>query len=248
MNSVSFKKRITSGFLVRFHMALILLAVIGAGILSSKGLLESGVHSMAVRYPLAILFSYCVFLALVRIWIWYVSIRNSASFNLGNVNIGSIDLSGGPGGGTGIQFHGFGGGDSGGAGASDSWGTAASVEAPSSSSLDLGIDSDVGDDGWEIVLVLAAVALVMVLAGGYLIYVAPDILPEAAAQVAFASAITRVKKQEQHHGWMTGVLRSTAIPFIIVMLVASGLGWNAQRHCPQATKLKQVLNCPEPNP
>jgi hypothetical protein len=245
VNSVSFKKRITSGFLVRFHMALILPAVIGSGILASKSLLESGMLSLSLRYPLAILCSYCVFLGLVRVWIWYVSVRNSASFNLGNVNLGGIDLSGGTGGAAPVHF---GGGDSGGAGASDTWGDAGYGEAPSMPKLDLGFDLDLGDDGWGIILLLAAVVLGIVLAGGYLVYAAPDILPEAAAQVAFASAITRVKKQDQHHGWMSGVLRSTAIPFFIVMLLAAGLGWKAHNHCPQATKMAHVLNCPEPKP
>lgn len=242
MNSVSFKQSITRGFLVRFHMALILLAVIAAGLLASKGLLESGVLSLRLRYPLAILCSYFVFLGLVRVWIWYVSIRDRSSFDLGDVNVGGIDLSGGTGGGAPVRF---GGGDSGGAGASDSWGDGGSVEASSASKLDLGFDFDLGDDGWQIVLLLAAVVLAIVLAGGYLVYAAPEILPEAAAQVAFASAITRVKKQYDHHGWMRGVLRSTAIPFLIVLLLAAGLGWKAHSYCPQATKLKQVLNCPD---
>jgi hypothetical protein len=247
-----FKERILHGYCVRFHMGMILAAVMASGVLASKGLLECGIHSLRLRYPLAVLASYLVFLLLVKVWVWYVSLRQVPGVDLGNLNVGDIGSpgGGGGGGGSGGAFH-FGGGSSGGGGASDSWGgegseVVSSASAPSSSSgswfTDFSLDGDLGDDGWVILLLLVVLVLVILCTGGYLVYVAPQILPEAAWQAVLASTLTRVSK-EAHHGWMSGVLRSTAIPFAAVLLVAGALGWTAHRHCPEAARLVDVFHC-----
>jgi hypothetical protein len=153
----------------------------------------------------------------VRVWIWYVTIRH---FALASVR--------------------FGGGDSGGAGASDSWGesTSGSSWIPS-----VDLDVDLGDDGWLVLVLLVVLVLVIALSGGYLIWIAPQILPEAAFQAVLASTLARVSKQP-HHDWMPGVLRATAIPFVLILLLSAALGWAAHRHCPQATRLADVFHCP----
>jgi hypothetical protein len=250
-----FKQRILHGHLVRIHMSLILTAVTASGLLASKGMLMAGVHSLRFRYPVAILCSYLVFLGLVRIWVWYVCRRQTAASGTGlNLDLGNINVGGG--GGSSVRAGGsfrFGGGSSGGGGASSLWeadanpGVLPPLSAPdtfrgSGWSLPK-IDLDLGDDGWEILLLLAALVLVIVFAGGYLIYAAPQILPEAAWQAVFASTLTRVSKDD-HHGWMSGVLKSTVIPFAIVMVLAGALGWVAHKQCPQAAKLMEVFSCP----
>jgi hypothetical protein len=243
-----YARRLAHTCFIRFHMSLILMAVIASGVLTSKGLLELGVHSLRVRYPIGVLASYAVFLMLVRIWIWYVSIA-AAKTSLGSFDIGGgIDINCGGGGsnagGGGGGFSGFGGGDSGGGGASSSW-EADPVAAPSSSSgflPKLDFDCDL-DDGWWILLLLAALVLAILGAGGYLIYAAPHILPEAASQMLLATTLTRISK-EPHQSWMTGVLRSTCIPFAVVLILASVLGWQAHRHCPSAARLVEVFRCP----
>src|SRR5437763_14811304 len=122
-----FTDRILHAYFVRIHMGLILTAVTASGVLTSKGLLAAGVVSLRFRYPVAVLCSYLVFLALVRIWIWYVCRRRSAaqsssgsgsSFDLGDFDFGggSSSGSGGGGGGGGIEPVRFGGGSSGGGG------------------------------------------------------------------------------------------------------------------------------------
>src|SRR5215471_667373 len=121
-----FKDKILHKYFVRCDMSLILLVVIAAGLLTSKGLLELGLHSLLVRYPLALFASFLAFLGLIRVWIWYVFCRVSISVNLGGIDIDG----GGGGGGSGGGFR-FGGGDSGGGGASSSW--VSEGPAPSSS-------------------------------------------------------------------------------------------------------------------
>src|ERR1035441_3306484 len=68
------ERQIAHDYFVRFHMSVILAAVISSGVLTSKGLMILGV-SLTLRYPISVLASYCVFLLLVRVWIWYVSVR-----------------------------------------------------------------------------------------------------------------------------------------------------------------------------
>jgi hypothetical protein len=252
------KKRILHEYFLRLHMSLILTAVVASGVLTSKGLLELGVLSLPFRYPIAVIGSYAVFLGLVRIWIWYVARRQESAGRALDVfnNLGSSGGSGGSGGGGGASFR-FGGGDSGGGGASGLWeaDAQASVVPPvspgasgsSSSSSWLpsmpDIDLDLGDDGWWILLVLGVLVLAIFCCGGYLIWAAPQILPEAACQAVLASTLTRVSK-EHHHGWMGGVFKSTIVPFSIVLLLAFGLGFVAHRHCPQAGKLMEAFYCP----
>src|SRR4051795_2792142 len=110
-----FKERVLHTYFVRCDMSLILLVVVAAGVGSSKLMLECGLHSLPIRYPLALLVSFLAFLLLIRVWIWYVFCRAP-------VGVPDLDLDGLPlprGGGSG-PVH-FGGGDSGGAGASGSW-------------------------------------------------------------------------------------------------------------------------------
>ncbi len=86
-----FKQRILHGYLVRFQMSLILTAVVASGVLSSKLLLMAGFHSLRLRYPIAVLVSYGVFLGLVRVWLWYVSIRTGAGRRDAGISLGSFD-------------------------------------------------------------------------------------------------------------------------------------------------------------
>jgi len=249
------ERRIAHDYFVRLHMSVILAAVISSGVLASKCLMALGM-SLRFRYPIAVLASYGVFLLLIRVWIWYVSVRAAAGLQLANLDFsggggsgGSLSFGGGSGGsGSGAGFSGFGGGTSGGGGASSSWegnDAAAVVSQPSAAPSGSHWWPDIDlpdDDGWVIVLLIALVACI--LGGGvYLVYAAPHILPEAAGQVILAGTLTRVSKEE-HHNWMAGVIWSTWIPFLTVLLMAGALGWEAHRYCPVAPRLIDVLNCP----
>lgn len=259
------ERRIAHDYFCRFHMSVILAAVIASGVLASKCLLELGV-SLRFRYPLAVLLSYVVFLLLIRVWIWYVWLRGGGRAKSGNPGFdwgggsgssgSSFSFGGSRSGGSGTSggFSGYGGGDSGGGGATSSWEgneAAAVVATPSSGSSGahwwsgkLGGSGGSGDDnGWLVVLLLAALVACILGGGIYLVVAAPHILPEAAAQVLLAGTLTRVSK-EHHHNWMLGVLGSTWIPFVIVLSLAGALGWEAHRYCPSAPRLIDLLSCP----
>ena len=237
-------------------MSLILSAVVASGILSSKLLLVSGVHSLRLRYPIAVMVAYGVFLGLIRLWLWYVSARKQAALRTGSFDIGNLlNLPGGGGGGSGSSglpdSVSFGGGSSGGGGASDMWGEPVqtgfvdAAPAPSGGGGGWGgidFDFDLDGDGIMILILLAALILGIVFAGGYLIYAAPQILPEAAWQFALAGALHKVTKQKGD--WMMAILKASVIPFVIVLVLATVLGFFAHHVCPSAVRLLQVFNCP----
>ena len=70
-------------------MRRILTAVVASVVFSSKLLLMAGFHSLRLRYPIAVLVSYGVFLGLVRVWLWYASIRRDAGVSLGSFDGGN---------------------------------------------------------------------------------------------------------------------------------------------------------------
>ncbi len=58
-------------------MMLILTGIGLSGVGINKLLLELGVNSIPVRYPIAICVSYLIFFLLIRLWIWYISIAQT---------------------------------------------------------------------------------------------------------------------------------------------------------------------------
>jgi len=227
-------------FFLRLHMFFILSATFGSGLLTTKVLLAIGVHSLALRYALAVCFAYLAFLILIRIWLFYVNAdRRAIDFSADGVNvIGDFSRAGASGDVPGGQF--------GGGGASGSWGKAplplksGGGGGKSSFSLDL----DLGGDEWVVILLFVALVLSLLVIGIYIIYTAPALLSETAFEAALAAALARRAKQIQRPGWMGVVWRATVWPFIIVLVLSVGLGWAAHRYCPGAKKLRDVWDCP----
>lgn len=264
LNSASvakkFRQRVLRQYFVRFHMGLLLMATTSSGVVASKLLLMAGLTSVLVRYPLAVVIAYLIFVGLTRLWVAYVLIDVPSKKQAGGgwdsgLDVGNVDIpfwgnSSGGGGGTSMSF---GDGDSGGGGASDVWGVA-DTTAPSVSSggggghgfsfpsLDLGIDLD---DGIWILVLLALLVLVLFGAGGYLIYAAPEILPDIALNALLASCLTGAAKKAEAKGWLRSVFGATWIPLLLILLTTAGLAVAVHRTCPSAPKLLDALNCPD---
>lgn len=253
-----FKQGMLKKYFLRFHMSLMLMAVVASGMLASKALLEIGLHSPLLRYPLATLVSYGVFVGLVRLWISYICGRwNFGLDSLGDLNTSSSSGGGnwgGSGGGGGVRF---GGGSSGGGGASDNWAAAlseseAAAPIPTTTSSSSGGGSwslgglgDIsldGDDVWILIL-LAVLVLAICLSGGYLIWAAPNILPDVAVQAVIIPTLARKAKKMESRGWVEGLIKSTILPFLAVLLITVILGWAVHSACPQASRLMEALNC-----
>ena len=103
---------------------------------------------------------------------------------------------------------------------------------------------DIDGDGWWLLLLLAILILSIFCAAGYLIYVAPQLLPEAAWQAALAGGLRGMTRRKPQPDWMTGVMRASTLPFVAVLAFAILLGWQAQLHCPTASRLVEVWDCP----
>ena len=63
------RRQLLRGGWPRLFMSFLLVLTGGAGFLVSTALLHLGIEMMAVRYPLAVLSAYTVFLLLLRLWL-----------------------------------------------------------------------------------------------------------------------------------------------------------------------------------
>lgn len=242
------KRRILKQYFVRLHMALILTATIASGLVASKLLLEAGAGSVLVRYPLAVLFAYAAFLGMTRLWVRYTVVnRNSSPGIAEDAFDAALDVidDGGSSNGSSRSFA-FGGGGSRGDVDSDLWDSpAVERNSPRSSPLpgfDLSIDLD---DGIWILLTLAAVILAVFGAGAYLIWAAPEILPEIALSALLASSLKRSAQRAEAGGWLGNLLRSTAVPFAVVLILVCALAYAVHHTCPGARRLSDALSCVE---
>lgn len=222
-------------FFLRIHMSLILTATFLAGLGATKLLLFTGIDSMAVRYVLAVCAAYLAFLALIRLWLFYVNADRDVELSADGIEFlgdfaGEIDVS----------FE-TGGGSFGGGGATGSWGDAVAAPVKSSSS---GFDFDFDFDGLAVVLLFLALVGALLFAGIYVIYTAPALLSEAAFEALLAGALLRRARKIDRRGWVGAVWRATVWPFLAIVVLAAGLGWAAKNYCPEATRLRDVLDCP----
>lgn len=253
----SFKRSFPERFSVRLHMTLLLFGVFFSGFLFSKVLFELGLRSMLARYVIAVCASYAVFFLLIKIWLWFVTRPPKSESSLTDIDIGNAGdiaadaLQGGFRGAHkaaegALSGHGS---DFGGGGATDMWGPSITPKtiAPSTASGGSGSRAgsgvggfDLGDEG-VVLIVLAALALTILSAGAYLIWAAPGILSEAAFQALLAAGLIKASNKITQRGWMGSVLRSTCVPFLIVLLMTGIFGWVAHKHYPHATRLADIF-------
>ena len=234
-----FKAKLLKKYFVRFHMSLILGATVASGVLIDKGLLQLGFDAMGWRYAFSVLGAYGLFFGLVRLWVWYAA---GIAPRVGDSDLDYVgdaaDLLPGRGGGSPHPvFTGFHGGDAGGGGASDLF------DAPSLPTGGGGIDLSIDlDEGFWILIVLAVLVLVICLAGGYLIWMAPEILPEVALEAAVGAGLLRQVKTDSA-GWAARLLWKTWIPLVCVMGIAFFAGSFMQSECPEAKTARGALYC-----
>ncbi|MEI2430063.1 hypothetical protein RDV84_18710 [Lysobacter yananisis] len=237
MEIARLRERLERDHWPRLQMSLIVLLTGAVGFLASFALLQAGLHSMALRYPLAACAAYAAFLLLL--WTW--ARTRGRAFD----QLDAPDFGGGSGGGpSGAGWNG-GGGHSGGGGASSSFDAPASLPLPRSAST--GGDSDSGfslldgadDFGW--VLIAIAIALGAVLAAGWVVWIAPGLMAELLLDVALAGGLYRRLRRIESQHWLSTALRRTALPFLLLALLAAAAGFAGSRHAPGADSIGDVL-------
>ena len=230
------RRRLEQDSFPRIQMSLIAGLTGAAALLFSFVLLELGVTGMALRYPLALLMAYGVFLVLLWLWLRtkaedYVDIPDFS----GLVPSGSGDCS--------PAFEG-GGGNFGGGGASGSFdGPVSFASADSDSSPLAEATSAVGDGADELAIPLIAVifALGLALASLYVVYAAPMLFAELLVDGALSYALYRRIKAADSPHWLESAVRRTALPFVLTGVFVSATGAAMAAYAPGAHSIGQVM-------
>lgn len=239
-------------FFLRFHMFLILTATFLTGILVSKILLTFNVNNMIIRFPIAILFSYAGFFGFMKLWLLYLSSSATGSRPADNIcDAGDI-----------ISLPGHstsqipdpvcgGGGQFGGGGASGSFDVGDRVADAAGSAVDGCGDavadaageaaSGIFEEGGIVLIILGALLAIVFGAGIYLIYEAPVILSEAAFEFLLAASLVKGMKRLEDPDWMQSVLRTTIIPFAMVLFMALLVAAAVKTSYPTAIKLSEAV-------
>jgi hypothetical protein len=257
------ERAIVARYSVRLHLSLILVACFAAGMIVSKLLLVAGLHSMLLRYPMALVAAYATFLVGIRLWLAYAgygggsrppaNARKStgSGFDIGNAVGANIDLPsfGKSGAGSaGSVFRGGGGGFGGGGASAEFADVAEGAQAPVRTAgffsgfggKSSGGGFDLGDDGWVIVALIALVSAVLG-AGAYLVYMAPTILSDAAFAALLSGALAHSTRRIASEGWIGSVVRDTWIPFAVVLALTLIFAATAHRYHPEAHTLHELV-------
>lgn len=240
----------------RSQMTLLVALTGGAGLLASFLLLRAGLDSMVLRYPLALLVAYGVFLLLL--WLW-LRTRAEDWADIPDPGIGLPDLGLRPGNVRNPSTWSSGqGGDFGGGGASASFDAPAQAHplmqsAPvqvhrsatdTSGSIDgIGSVGDLGDaDEFAIPLLVIALAVGLALSSLYVVYSAPTLLAELLLDGALSATLYRRLRGIERHHWVSTALRRTTLPFVLTALLLVAVGWGLQSAAPGARSLGEALH------
>ncbi|HEX7418979.1 MAG TPA: hypothetical protein VF505_03775 [Thermoanaerobaculia bacterium] len=257
-------------FYLRVHMAAMLTATLLAGLIVTRLLLAAGVRNFAVRYGIAVVVAYAVFITSVKLWLAYIGFCAAAARRRAGstgddwfdcLNMGSGGSSSWSGGSSSSSVS-EGGGKFGGGGASGSWGDGAaksnviaaaavppqSSAKKSSSSSSSSKKSGGGGDFGELVLVLLIILLVVAVIASFawMIWAAPTILSEVAFNAVLAGALAKHAQTATHGNWVGSVMKKTMIPFLLILTLAILVGYWAQKVCPVALRLTEAVHCAHP--
>ncbi len=241
-------------------MIAILLTTTLSGIVFSKVLLLIHVVDFKVRYPLAVLLSYLVFFACIKLWLsWIASIKASKASASDWLDIPLPSYRGGaekvlpP-----IPIHGAG-GEFSGAGASDSFDSPdttlveAAVLSDSSPTPGGGSSEGIGDAVGEAasalgddniivaVIVLAILVATIMVSSVLVLYSAPTILAEAAFEGVLAASLIKRTRAISDKAWAGSILKATWKPFAVTLGVAFIGGAVLHSYFPQAVRLADIL-------
>ena len=224
------KRRLEQDSFPRIQMSLIVGVTGAAGLLFYFVMLELGVTSMALRYPLALLMAYGVFLLLL--WLW---LRTKAEDYL---DIPDFSGSGSSGSGDCTPAFEGSGGHFGGGGASGSFDMPTGAD---SSPLSDAVGA-VGDaDELAIPLLVIVFAVGLALASFYVVYVAPMLFAELLVDSALSYALYRRIKATDSPHWVESAVRRTALPFVLTAVFVSATGAAMAAYAPGAHSIGQVV-------
>ncbi len=254
----AFKRHLQRHYSLRLHMIAILLTTTLSGVVFSKVLLLIHVADFKVRYPLAVLLSYLVFFACIKLWLsWIASIKASKASASDWFDIPLPSYRGG------VEkvlppIHGAG-GEFSGAGTSDSF------DSPDTNLVETAVLSDpsgtpgggssegiggavgeaasaLGDDNIIVAIIVLAVLVATILVSTILVlYSAPAILAEAAFEGVLAASLIKRTRVISDKAWAGSILKATWKPFAVTLGVAFIGGAVLHSYFPQAVRLADIL-------
>jgi hypothetical protein len=213
-------KAISRYLWVRFHVTVILVAVVMVGLVANALALRLGLRPMVVRYPLSVLVGYAAFFAGIKLWLRYADTVLSPKLRAELVRLDADPRPPLPDG---------------------------TEKKPWWERMDFDLP-DPGDGEGCLVVAIAVLVLAVVFGvGAYVVAEAPFFLGEALVQVSLAAALRSRAKQMDTAHWSGAVLRATWVPALIVLLLATVAGALLNAHCPPAARmLDAILHCPRP--
>lgn len=238
---LNYKRQLERDSFPRLQMGLIVLVTGGVGLLMSFLLLQSGMGSMALRYPFALAVSYVAFLLLL--WAWLRSKEDDFS-NIPDFSTAMPNLSGG---GHSAPFQSGGGGDFGGGGASGSF------DGPTSQSF-VGVDDSSGDsigdtlgsvgDADELAIPIIAIvfALGMAVASLYVVYLAPTLFAELLVDGVLSYTLYRHLHKVETHFWLSTAFKRTVFPFLLTAIFLAIMGAAMAHYAPGARSIGEVVH------
>lgn len=222
----------------RLQMMLIVGVAASAGFLASFALLVAGVESMALRYPLALLAAYAVFLFELSLWLRWGDEEPSTDWNDSTSSSdrhasSATDCAGAPrhGGGDGADF-------------------CAGEAAPGDLSLgDVGLgDVSLADAAdLEALPVVVVLFLLAVLVAGLLLIVnlvwaAPVLLAEITLDAALAAGLyRRLRRTPDDRHWLESAVRRTIKPLLLAAVLLALAGGVMQAFAPAASTLGDAI-------
>lgn len=242
-------------------MSLIVAMTGGSGLLASFLMLKAGVESMVLRYPLALLAAYAVFMLLMWIWLRTSSkdYDDLAVEGLGHsVDVADVLLRSGsaargsvPARGPGFESRG--GGDFGGGGASASFESVGGSVLPpvrmhGASQSWTGGGSSGGKGGagdlfgdLDVRLLLVALAVCLAFASLYVVYIAPVLFAELLFDGVLSYRLYAHLKKEDRQHWLETAFKKTAWPFIATGLVLVAVAAVMSTYAPGAKSIVEVM-------
>jgi len=203
-------------------MTLMVLATACAGFLCSVILLRFGVTVMWLRYSLAVMGAYGVFLGLIYVWLLVAQ----DAFRV-EVHVDAVDAL------DGVDFAG---------GLSLPAPEPSVLEAPSSGGGSGGPDPslDLDGEGLIVVAVVAVTVGVAVVASVYVILQAPTLLAEVLLDGALSFGLYRRLRSLERRHWLESAVIRTRFPVFWVLLFFFIAGLVMQAYAPEAVSIGGV--------
>lgn len=232
----------------RVQMSLMVCATGTSAFLFSAFLLKMGITQMHIRYLLATIFAYIIFLLFIWLWIKYyrrkVSVveRNNDIDITDAIDIANLDPA--------LMDAGFkthvnflDGGSSGGGGASRSFisnrPSLIDTSGSNSSSLLPDLDFDLGEA--FVIIILIAAIFAALFSGLYIIYSAPALLSEVLLDGVLSYGLYHKLTKLEQDNWLESVVKRTIIPFAITGIFFFVAGFVVVHYLPGCDSIGDVI-------